>query len=263
MNSRPFLFGRRGGSGPRGHRAYAVGDVHGCLDLLERLLSAIEEEIARDSPRKASIIFLGDLVDRGPQSAQVVERLRTYRPRGATAHFIMGNHEEVMLRVLDGELDLLPNWLRFGGAETILSYGVDPADLKGEPDEAMVERLREAVPAEHKEFLAGLADSISLGGYLFVHAGIRPGIDIAEQSQADLRWIREPFLGDDSDHGFVVVHGHTITNEVEVAHNRIAIDTGAFCTGTLTALAVEGKERWLIQTSGTRAERKSLERTEQ
>ena len=263
MNSRPFLFGRRGGSGPRGHRAYAVGDVHGCLELLEQLLAAIEDEIDRDSPRKASIIFLGDLIDRGAHSAQVVERLRTYSPEGATAHFIMGNHEEVMLRVLDGELELLPNWLRFGGAETLRSYGLDPADLEREPDEAIVDKLREAVPAEHREFLAGFADSISFGGYLFVHAGIRPGIDIAEQSQADLRWIREPFLGDESDHGFVVVHGHTITNEVEVVPNRIAIDTGAYCTGTLSALAVEGKERWLIQTSGTRAERKSLVETEQ
>lgn len=258
MNSRPFLFGRRGSSGPRGHRAYAIGDVHGCLDPLEQLLAAIEDEIARDSPRKASIIFLGDLIDRGPASAQVVEKLRTYSPQGATAHFIMGNHEEVMLRVLDGETELLPNWLRFGGAETLRSYGLDPADLERQPDEVVVERLRDAVPPEHREFMAGFADSISFGGYLFVHAGIRPGIDIAEQAQSDLRWIREPFLGDERDHGFVVVHGHTISNAVDVTANRIGIDTGAYCTGTLTALSIEGSRRWLLQTGSAGTERNEL-----
>lgn len=258
MNSRSFLFGRRGSAGPRGHRAYAIGDVHGCLDLLEQLLAGIEEEIARDSPRKASIVFLGDLIDRGPRSAQVVEKLRTYRPEGASAHFIMGNHEEVMLQVLDGDLELLTDWLRFGGTETLQSYGVDAADLDGQSDEAIVDRLHDAVPVEHREFLASFADSISFGGYLFVHAGIRPGIDVAEQSQSDLRWIRDPFLLDERDHGFIVVHGHTISNSVDVTANRIGIDTGAYSTGMLTALAIEGDRRWLIHTGDGGAERNDL-----
>lgn len=236
--------------GPRGQRAYVIGDVHGCLDLLERLLSQIESEIRERPKPKTRIVFLGDLVDRGPHSAQVVERLRTYSPAGASTHFIMGNHEEVMLRVLAGETELLPSWLRFGGTATLRSYGLEPRELARMADGDIVSRLRSAVPAEHVEFLETFADSISFGGYLFVHAGIRPGIDIAEQSPTDLRWIREPFLQDSTDHGMVVVHGHTITNSVEITPNRIGIDTGAFCTGTLTALGIEGDRRWLIQTAG-------------
>ena len=170
----------------------------------------------------------------------------------------MGNHEEVLVRLLAGETDLLKSWLRFGGAETLRSYGVDPAALAGLPSQAVTQRLRQAIPPEHIDFLKSFADSVSFGGYLFVHAGIRPGIDLSEQSQTDLRWIREPFLGDTSDRGFIVVHGHTISNSVEVTSNRIGIDTGAYCTGTLSALAIEGPKRWLIQTSESETERVPL-----
>lgn len=255
-----FEFNRpSSGAGPRGRRAYAIGDVHGRLDLLERLLSRIEEETEDRSKTKTNIIFLGDLIDRGPDSAAVVERLRTYSPRGASVHFIMGNHEEVMLRVLAGDAGLLTNWLRFGGAETLRSYGVERRELRGLAPADVVDRLQKAVPVEHVQFLESFADSMSFGGYLFVHAGIRPGIDLGEQTKSDLRWIRDPFLDDSTDHGFVVVHGHTITNQVEVAPNRIGIDTGAFCTGTLTALAIEGSKRWLLQTSGSEVERVVLD----
>lgn len=259
--NRLFDFGRTqvGPRGPRGCRSYVIGDVHGCLDQLDRLLERIEREIEGRQRARTSIVFLGDLIDRGPASAQVVERLRTYSPSAARTHFIMGNHEEVMLRVLAGETDLMSSWLRFGGAETLRSYGVEPRELAGLTSQRVVTRLNDAVPANHVAFLESFADSISFGGYLFVHAGIRPGIDLAEQSQSDLRWIREPFLGDSTDHGFVVVHGHTITNDVEVTSNRIGIDTGAFCTGTLTALAIDGSERWLLQTSATETERVSLD----
>jgi serine/threonine protein phosphatase 1 len=259
MSGRKLFSRSAAPSGPKGHRAYAIGDVHGCLDLLERLLSGIEADIAQQPVKKVSIVFLGDLIDRGPGSAQVVERLRTYSPPGAAVHFVIGNHEDVMLRVLDGDRDLLNSWLRFGGAETLRSYGLDPAELSKLPKEDIVERVRTSIPAAHREFLNSFADSISFGDYLFVHAGIRPGIALSEQSQEDLRWIREPFLADESDHGAVVVHGHTITSEVEVAPNRIGIDTGAYDTGTLTALAIEGRERWLVQTSSAGAERLSLE----
>ena len=253
------LFTRGGGpSGPKGHRAYAIGDVHGRLDLLDSLLDGIEREIAEKPQKRVSIVFLGDLVDRGPASAEVVERLRCYAPAGAMVHFIMGNHEEVMLRVLGGDIEPLSSWLRFGGAETLQSYGVDPAELARMSDGAAVKRLNEAIPAAHRKFLERFADSISFGDYLFVHAGIRPGVPLSEQSQSDLRWIREPFLGDSSNHGVVVVHGHTISNDVEVTPNRIGVDTGAYCTGTLSALAVDGRERWLIQTGNGSAERVPL-----
>lgn len=259
--NRTFRFGRSQGvrRGPRGRRAYVVGDVHGCLEQLDRLLARIEQEIRERPKTRTSIVFLGDLIDRGPASAQVVERLRTYAPSGATAHFIMGNHEEVMLRVLSGETDLMASWLRFGGIETLKSYGIERRELESLDSEAIVPRLKAAVPANHVEFLESFADSISFGDYLFVHAGIRPGIDLAEQEQSDLRWIREPFLDDPTDHGFVVVHGHTIRNQVEVAQNRIGIDTGAFCTGTLTALAIEGAERWLLQTTREETDRLELD----
>jgi len=241
--------------GPRGRRAYVIGDVHGCLDELDRLLARIEEDSEGRARSRTSIVFLGDLIDRGPHSSRVVERLRTYSPPNASTHFIMGNHEEVMLKVLAGETDLLASWLRFGGGETLISYGVDPAEVRRlAPDEA-AERIARAVPQAHVDFLESFADSIVFGGYLFVHAGIRPGIELGEQSPSDLRWIREPFLSDPVDHGLVVVHGHTITNEVEFAPNRIGIDTGAFCTGTLTALAIEERERWLLQTCDSRTRR--------
>lgn len=258
MIARKLFFRDSAPSGPRKHRAYVIGDVHGCLDLLEPLLAAIETEIARQPQAKVSLIFLGDVVDRGPASAQVIERLRTLKMPGASVHFVMGNHEEVMLRVIDGDTELLRSWLRFGGAETLRSYGVDPKELKKLSSEDLKARLNKAIPAAHRRFLASFADSIAFGDYVFVHAGVRPGVELSEQSQSDLRWIREPFLTDMTDRGFVVVHGHTITNEVEVTPNRIGIDTGAFCTGTLTALAIDGRKRWLIQTSGGRAERVSL-----
>jgi serine/threonine protein phosphatase 1 len=259
MRSRNF-FGRAATpSGPRRHRAYAIGDVHGCSELLDRLLSAIEADIATRPQKKISIVFLGDLIDRGLGSAQVLERLRTYSPDGAAVHFVMGNHEEVMLRVLEGDIDLLTSWLRFGGAETLRSYGLDSSELTTQSKEDLIGRIRQAIPAEHQEFLDGFADSISFGDYLFVHAGIRPGIALSEQSQEDLRWIREPFLQDESDHGSIVVHGHTITNQVEFTANRIGIDTGAYSTGTLSALAIDGRERWLIQASPQGTERVSVE----
>lgn len=247
MRARNLFYRSKGPSGPRGRRIYAIGDVHGCLELLESLIAGIESEIANAGRTQTNILFLGDLIDRGPSSAQVIERVRTYPTDMASAHFIMGNHEEVMLQVLDGDTELLTSWLRFGGAETLRSYGVEPTDLPLAGEEA-VAVIRRAVPSEHVEFVRSFSDSVSFGDYVFVHAGIRPGVELCDQSEADLRWIRDPFLSDSTERGFIVVHGHTITNSVEVTSNRIGIDTGAFCTGKLTALAIEGRQRWLLQT---------------
>lgn len=254
--SRKSLSGSVEAAGPRGHRAYAIGDVHGRLDLLDELLGRIEADNGSRPKAKTTIVFLGDLVDRGPSSAQVVERLRQYRPDFARTVFLMGNHEEVLLRLLAGESSLLSSWMMFGGAECARSYGIDPAELRrARPDEA-VAMLRRAVPKEHSSFLGGFVDSAAFGQYLFVHAGIRPGVPLADQSKSDLRWIRHPFLEDESDHGHVIVHGHTICEEVEVRPNRIGVDTGAFHTGVLTALGIEMSERWLLQTGlGTDPER--------
>jgi len=237
--------------GPRGQRAYVVGDVHGRLDLLDQLLADIHRDIAERPEARVLLVFLGDLIDRGAHSAQVVERLRTYRGAGVRPIFLLGNHEEVMLRILGGEAEHVAGWLRFGGAQCLESYGADPRVIAAAPDEVAVATIRAAIPAAHVEFLKGFVDTCRFGDYLFVHAGIRPGVALDRQRQSDLRWIREPFLADEADHGFVVVHGHTISPAVEERPNRIGIDTGAYRSGTLTALAIEGAKRWFLDTSAT------------
>ena len=235
--------------GKAGARAYAVGDIHGCLDLLDAVLARIEADAAARPAKKTFIVFLGDLVDRGPASAGVVERLLHYRPGFATPVFLAGNHEEILLRVLGGEADILKDWLKFGGAECVRSYGVDPDALRRLEPAAAVEQLKAKLPQSHLDFLASFADTFRFGDYLFVHAGIRPGIDLAEQDQFDLRWIREPFLSDEEQHGLIVVHGHTISPEVEERANRIGLDTGAYQFGVLTALGIDEAERWYLSTA--------------
>lgn len=234
---------------PAGFRVYAIGDVHGRLDLLEECLCQVEDDMATREPAQNIIVFLGDLVDRGPSSAEVVEFLRSYSRPSVRIVFLSGNHEEVLLRLLRGENKFLGDWLRFGGAECARSYGIDPNGLRMMRSEQATRLLREKIPQAHQSFLASFVDTVRIGGYLFVHAGVRPGVPLSEQSQTDLRWIREPFLHDPTDHGFIVVHGHTIVEQVEVCENRIGIDTGAYRTGVLTALALEGTERRFLQTA--------------
>ena len=237
--------------GARGYRAYAVGDIHGRLDLLDQLLEAIHQDLSRRPARKVLLVFVGDLIDRGPASREVVERLRTYRHGGVRPVFLLGNHEEVLLRILGGDAELITKWRWFGGTECLESYGLDSSELAGLTSAEALEAVRKAIPPEHVEFLESFVDTFRFGDYLFVHAGIRPGIELDQQRQSDLRWIREPFLLDDSDHGFVVVHGHTITADIDERPNRIGIDTGAYRSGVLTALAIEGSERWSVDTRST------------
>jgi serine/threonine protein phosphatase 1 len=235
-------------------RAYAIGDIHGRLDLLDRLLALIEADAAGRPRRRTFLIFLGDLIDRGPSSKGVVERLRTLRPEWAKPVFLAGNHEEVMQRVLAGEEGVLPSWLKFGGAECLESYGIDPEALKRLDETVAIRKVQAGIPRAHAEFLAGFGDTFRFGDYLFVHAGIRPGLPVEHQQVKDLRWIRDPFLSDAKEHGFVVVHGHTITDAVEERGNRIGIDTGAYVSGRLTAIAIEDERRWYLSTGGEPAE---------
>jgi serine/threonine protein phosphatase 1 len=221
------------------------------LDLLDQLLAAIEQDVERRPARKTALVFLGDLIDRGPDSRGVLERLRNYRHERMKPYFLAGNHEEVLLRLLAGERGILPSWLKYGGAQCLASYGFDPAKLDVRNERAVLSTIRNVIPESHVSFVESFADTLRFGDYLFVHAGIRPGIDLALQSQSDLRWIRSPFLEDKSDHGVIVVHGHTISSEVEIEENRIGIDTGAYRTGRLSALALDGEEHWLLDTAAS------------
>lgn len=240
-------------SGKPGARAYAIGDIHGRLDLLDDIIGRIEADIAARERRKTFIVFLGDLIDRGPDSAGVVERLRNYRPEYARPIFLAGNHEEVLLTILEGQPKILPSWLEFGGAECAASYGIDPGLLRRLDERRAIALLRDKIPRSHTEFLAGFGDTFRFGDYLFVHAGIRPGLSLEDQDRKDLRWIREPFLSEAADHGFIVVHGHTIVDQVEERRNRIGLDTGAYRSGILTALAIEEEERWYLQSNRVHA----------
>lgn len=238
---------------PEGMRIYAIGDVHGRLDLLTELLRQIEEDNLARPSAQLHIVMLGDLIDRGPDSAGVIDLLLN-RPRDfATFHFIAGNHEEAMIQSLEEGAD--PHkveWLRYGGREALRSYGV-PDDVFEMRGSLLSDELRRYVPQAHVDFVQTFEDSLVLGDYLFVHAGIRPGKPLAKQARKDLLWIREPFLSDDkTDHGHMVVHGHTITRDPELRPNRIGIDTGAYATGVLTALALEGTERRILQARGDR-----------
>ncbi len=235
-----------GPKGPPGSRAYAVGDVHGRLDLMVDLLDRIEADNRARGPAKTYLIFLGDLVDRGPDSRGVIDHLLKKAPRYHRTVFLKGNHEEFFLNVLtDNEADV-QRWLTYGGAECAESYGIGAGWLLNASQGELSQRLKQEVPREHVEFLSSMADTFRFGDYLFVHAGIRPGVLLEQQVSSDLRWIREGFLDDASDHGVVVVHGHTIVDAPEERANRIGVDTGAYKTGLLTAVGIEGAERWFL-----------------
>lgn len=223
---------------PPGTRVYAVGDVHGRRDLLARLCGMIERDLERAAPQEATIVFLGDYVDRGPDSRGVLDYFLS-TPLPAKAVFLRGNHEAMLLDFLfDPEVGLL--WRRFGGIETLHSYGIDVADFRlGQNLDAASRRLAETLPAIHRDFLDRLPLSYELGSFFFCHAGIRPGVPIAQQREEDLLWIRDEFNDSNADFGCVVVHGHTPGEEPVVRPNRIGVDTGAYITGRLTCAVLD------------------------
>lgn len=231
---------------PPGMRVYAVGDVHGRADLLRPLLGWIgDDHVARGGDPQVHVVFLGDLIDRGPGSAAVLDMLVAQRDLVGTRYFLRGNHEEMLLAILAGDMTVAGDWLGHGGVETLESYGMDPALYWRDPD-AFLPALRTAIPPTHVAFMEAMLDQVRIGDYLFVHAGIRPGIPLEEQTGRDLRWIRGGFLDSRADHGVVVVHGHTIVTTPQFRHNRIGIDTGAYRTGRLTALGLEDDARWTL-----------------
>lgn len=235
---------------PKGQRVYAIGDVHGRFDLLRDILATIERHQAGLPEARTFLVFLGDLIDRGPDSRAVIDYLSTFQPSWATPIFLQGNHEEGFLRSLEGDEDALRGWLQFGGAECAESYGVSPFRQATFNASLFAQELSLAVPRAHVDFIRSFYDSFTVGDYLFVHAGIRPGIPLADQDPHDLRWIRHDFLDNGLPHEAVVVHGHTIVEEPNELHNRIAIDTGAYRSGRLTALYAEAAERSFLATAG-------------
>jgi serine/threonine protein phosphatase 1 len=235
---------------PQGQLLYAVGDIHGRLDLLESLSGLIELDAraSRHADRR-TLVFLGDYVDRGPDSRSVVERLITDLPSGFDTCFLKGNHEAILLDFLE-DAGRLEHWLMNGGEATMRSYGVDTERLAQQRAGAETWRqiFAEALPETHLRFFSNLQLSVSFGDYLFVHAGVRPGVPLAAQSEADLIWIRGPFLNHAGPFDKIVVHGHTPGPEPVMRQNRIGIDTGAVFTGRLTALRLEGSSREFLQT---------------
>jgi predicted MPP superfamily phosphohydrolase len=232
---------------PAGRRIYAVGDIHGRLDLVERLIGLIDADDARRGGAETELIFLGDLVDRGPESRGVVERLMALKA-SRPVRFLRGNHEEVFLRALAGDVRALKFLIRIGGRETLLSYGISAEEYRDLDYDELMALLQEKVPPEHAAFLDSFEDWIEIGDYLFVHAGIRPGVALAEQKASDLCWIRDDFLRHRDSFGKMVVHGHSITEDIDERANRIGIDTGAFASGRLTAIGLEDDERWYLST---------------
>jgi serine/threonine protein phosphatase 1 len=194
------------------------------------------------------LIFLGDLMDRGSDSRGVIERLMALKVATPNARFLKGNHEELFIRIWDGDTKAAAMFHRVGGRETMLSYGVREDEYDDADFAALTALVADRVPAEHIDFLRGFDDWIVAGDYVFVHAGIRPGIAIEDQRPSDLRWIRGEFTDFEGEHGMMIVHGHSITELVDVRANRIGIDTGAFMSGALTAIGLEGSERWFLST---------------
>lgn len=233
-------------------RLYAVGDVHGRLDLLTDMLARIRADLdARPHPRPR-IVMLGDYVDRGPDSRGVIDALIALRDGDLPATFLRGNHDAYVLAYLADPLwaDLAFHWLapNLGGNATLASYGVPDAD-QYDP-EATHAAFAAALPPTHRAFIEDCALTLRIGGYLFVHAGIRPGVPLGEQDPQDLIWIREPFLTSAADFGFKVVHGHTIVPQVEHHRNRIAVDTGAVRSGVLSCVVLEGDRVDLLRPDG-------------
>jgi serine/threonine protein phosphatase 1 len=231
---------------PDGLRVYAIGDIHGRFDLLQTLYGEIRRDLERSRPQRSTEVFLGDYIDRGPHSREVIEWLVRSQPACDERICLMGNHEDLLLGALDREEEVAV-WFHNGGVATLLSY------YEGPRAQLTFNQARHAFlgvfPSHHRAFVENLPPIVMLGGYIFVHAGLNPARALDDQQIHDLVWIREPFLSSNIDFGRVVVHGHTPATEPEIRANRINIDTGAFFTGRLTCLVLERDRRRFLHTS--------------
>ncbi|MGK2924341.1 MAG: metallophosphoesterase family protein [Lysobacterales bacterium] len=232
---------------PVGKRMYCIGDIHGRADLLAELQRTIVADAA-GFDGQCQLLYLGDYVDRGEQSRQVLDLLTAGPPAGFEQIHLLGNHEQAMLDFLLDPV-AMAGWLTWGGSATLRSYGIH-AGVVGSRREllALRDRLDAALPHHHREFLVSGHPAHAEGSYYFVHAGVRPGVPLEKQAIEDQLWIRDEFTQSQAHHGAIVVHGHSISEQVEFHPNRIGIDTGAFATGVLTALVLEGEQQRLLQT---------------
>jgi serine/threonine protein phosphatase 1 len=232
---------------PTGLRIYAVGDIHGRIDLLNEVLARIDTDIARRPIERPTYVFLGDYIDRGPSTRETIDRLIEHGQKRESV-FLKGNHELIALKCLT-DRSLFDQWMRLGGLETLISYGVSPEILaSGKQISELQAAFHSALPQAHLRFFRDLRISFTCGDFFFVHAGVRPNVELSRQKESDLLWIREEFLSSNDDFGKIIIHGHTPTRETEVGANRVNIDTGAFATGRLTCLAIEGASLSVIDT---------------
>ncbi|MDH6263513.1 serine/threonine protein phosphatase 1 [Bradyrhizobium sp. BR13661] len=253
MMSRPLnltrfpILVKRLASLPEDLRIYAFGDIHGRCDLLDRCLSKVDRDLSERPTRHQLLVFLGDYIDRGSQSRETVSRLVETAAKYECV-FLKGNHEHIAMRSLT-DLSVMPNWLRLGGLETLQSYGVTPVISPDRRDAVAIQiAFQNALPSSHFRFFGGLKNQFVCHDMFFVHAGIRPAIDLSAQREEDLLWIRDEFLRSNRDFGKIVVHGHTPTVCVDVQPNRINIDTGAYSSGRLTCLVLEHDQISIIDT---------------
>ena len=234
---------------PPGVRIYAVGDIHGRLDLLNELLARIGDDMSSRPAIRPVSIFLGDYIDRGPSSRETIDRLIEHAEVNESV-FLKGNHEQIAISCLR-DRGLFERWMRLGGLETLMSYGITLAALS---DDKQIVRLQaafhDALPQSHFRFFRDLQGSFALGDYFFAHAGVKPDIPLARQKESDLLWIRQEFLSSRVDFGKIIIHGHTPVRDIEVEPNRINIDTGAFATGRLTCLVIDESSLSVIDTAG-------------
>jgi serine/threonine protein phosphatase 1 len=232
---------------PNGVRIYTIGDVHGCVRELDKLTQLIAADMSALPCPESLIILLGDYIDRGPHSAHVLDRLATCT---FPAPFLplRGNHEQMLIRFLE-DPSQLTTWRRFGGLETLHSFNIEVSKIRTASDCEYAHReFMRVFPAEWAQLLLDMPSSFALGSYFFCHAGIKPGVSLAQQQDQHLLWIRDEFLSSRVDHGKRIVHGHTPVENVDVLQNRINIDTGAYLTGTLSCLVLEGDETRILRT---------------
>lgn len=233
---------------PEGLRIYAIGDIHGRADLLARLSKSIGDDLRAGDYGEAITVFLGDYVDRGRDSREVIDRLAR-RDFPTPIVTLRGNHEDAMLRFLEDPA-MLDQFVMFGGLMTLVSYGVDPeAEMKAGGPRAVHAAFLARFPQEHRRFLQETEMSVEYGDYFFCHAGVRPNVPLDRQDPGDLMWIRYEFLNYRGDFGKVIVHGHTPHAHVQNHEHRINLDTHAYKSGVLTAVVLEGSGRRFLDTA--------------